>query len=258
MDGELVVAADLRVRRWRWLRSQGLGVACGIATVALFAVGSVALTLTGDADSRAIAMDEIGGFFAPWSTVHLWFYLLLVVLAFYAFNTALCTWDSVSARWRAGIRQPTAYAAALIHVGFLVALGAHLVGGLWSAEIGQLIVGRSYADIGDGRLARLVDLTVERQADGSPKQVRATLEIRAMAGSVTSATIAYNEPLSSGFGADLLLLVRPLSAPDDERGAAVLLRHRHAPGNALGLVAALLMTLGVAGMWRRWMWETPR
>jgi hypothetical protein len=240
--------------RLAWLRSQGLGVLCCQAAVVLFAVGSVVLATTRDGVSADIAMDEIRGFFTKPSFAHTWFYLLLPVLALFALNTLLCTWDTVVARVKAGRREPSAYAAALVHVGILVALLSHLVGGLWSYEGGQVLVGSDWTALGDGRVARLVDLTIAPQADGSPKSVRAALELRSPSGETSTEVVGFNEPLSAGFGSDLTLLMRPIAVPggySDVGGEAVLLRHRVAPGNPLGLVAALLMALGIACMWRR-------
>ena len=93
-----------------WLRSQELGLACGLATVALLAVGSVVLPATADGASKGIALDDVRPFFDRPSSTHAWFYGLVAVLAAYALNTALATWHSVTRRWRAGVRAPTAYA----------------------------------------------------------------------------------------------------------------------------------------------------
>ncbi|MBI5510586.1 MAG: hypothetical protein HY903_17655 [Deltaproteobacteria bacterium] len=243
-----------RPPRLAWLRSQGLGVLTAQGAVLLLALGSVVLTVTAGDASKAIAMDEIRGFFTTPSLAHLWFYLLLAVLTLFALNTALCTFDSVTTRWRAGIRAPAAYAASLIHVGVLVALFAHLVGGVWNREDGQMVVAGDWRAFGDGRLVRLKELQVVPQADGSPKTVRAFLELRAPMGDVTTEVVGFNEPLSAGLGRDLTMLVRPMRVPrtsDRANDDAVLLRRRHAPGNSVGLFAAVAMALGVLMMWRR-------
>jgi hypothetical protein len=248
------LAAPARPTAVSWLRSQGLGVLCGQATVLLFAIGSVVLGATRDDASADIKMDEIRGFITTPSVVHTWFYLLVAVVALFALNLLLCTWDTVVSRVKAGRWMPSVYAASLVHVGVLVALAAHLVGGLWSREEGQVVVGEEFSALGDGRLARLVALRIEPQADGSPKSVQATLELRSEAQELSTEVLGYNEPLSAGLGSELILLVRPLVAPGARggmRGDAVLLRRRVAPGNPLGLFAALLMAMGITLMWRR-------
>jgi hypothetical protein len=195
--------------RWDWLSSQGLGVLCGQTTVLLLAIGSVVLSSTRDGASAMIGMDDIRGFFAPASIVHLWFYLLLLVMGLYGLNTLLATWKSVMQKWRSGVRRVQAYAAAVVHLGFLLGLFAHLVGGLGSGELGQVSLGPDWTALGDGREARLVALDVPRLPDGGIKQVEASVELRDGTGAHSTATVSYNGPLSSGLGSDLLLLIRP-------------------------------------------------
>ena len=195
--------------RWDWLSSQGLGVLCGQATVLLLAIGSVVLASTRDGASAMIGMDDIRGFFAPPAMVHLWFYCLLPVLGLYGVNTFLATWKSVTLKWRNGVRRVQAYGASVVHLGFLLGLFAHLVGGLGSAELGQISLGPDWTALGDGREARLIALDVPRNPDGGIKQVEARVALRDGAGVHSTATVSYNGPLSSGLGSDLLLLLRP-------------------------------------------------
>jgi hypothetical protein len=190
-----------------------LGVICGQATVLLLAIGSIVLASTRDGASASIAMDDMLAFFAPVSVVHLWFYLLLLVLTLYALNATLATWQNVAKKWRAGIRAPRFYAPAVIHVAFLVGLLAHGVGGIGGAELDRLMLGPSWTQLGDGREARVTGLEVEPNPDGSMKQMRASVEMRDAEGSSSEAVVYYNGPLSRGLGSDLMLLVRPHSVP---------------------------------------------
>jgi hypothetical protein len=193
--------------RAAWLRSQGLGVACGLATVVLLAVGSVVIPATRGGASRDLAFDEIGPFFAAPHLAHLWFYLLVPVLGLYALSTLLATWHAVGRTWRTGQRAPAAYAAAVVHLGFLVALAAHLVGGLFSHDIGRVVVGPAPTPLPDGRTARTVALAVDRLPSGMPRTVRAELELVPPGGGAPErAVVGYNQPLSRGLGADLYLL----------------------------------------------------
>ncbi len=199
--------------RWAWLRSQGLGVACGFATVALLAIGSVVLTATRDGASAGIHMDDLRGFFAPPRLAHAWLYLLFLVAALYALNTVLATWDTVSRKWRAGIRAPNAYAASIVHVGFLLALAAHAAGGFLGSDGDGVLVASSWQAVPGFGEARLLSLEVDSLPDGMPRSVRARLELRDGAGDVTDAVVGYNEPLSSGGGARLALLADQGTAP---------------------------------------------
>jgi hypothetical protein len=314
--------------RWGWLSSQGLGVLCGQAAVILLAIGSVVLAATRNGASAMIRMDDVRGFFVAPSAVHLWFYLLLPVLGLYALNITLATWQNVTGKWRNGIRAPRFYAPAVVHVAFLTGLLAHLIGGLGGAELGWVMVGPNWGDLGDGRQARVTALDVERHPDGSTKQVRASVEVRDSEGTVSPAVVHYNGPLSRGLGRDLLLLIRPEAVPAvrlvrgpfrcevevegscdlggvhaellylhpppqqgqrafarvrvrDAGGGAtevfwliprrskqladgsllslggtetrpgILLQRRHAPGDPWALLASILLTIGMAMMWRR-------
>ncbi len=195
---------------WAWLRSQGLGLACGFAIVVLLAVGSFVLAATRDGASAQVGMDDLRGFFAPPRLAHLWLYLLFPVAGLYALNTALATWDNVSRRWRAGVRAPSAYAAALVHVGFLLALVAHAASGFFGADGPAVLVASSgWQEVPGFGEARLVSLDVEVLPGGMPRSARARLEVRSGDGSVSAETVDYNAPLSAAGGGRLALLAEP-------------------------------------------------
>jgi hypothetical protein len=194
--------------RWAWLYSQGLGLICGLATVVLLALGSVVIAITRDGASARLQMDDILAFFRWPSLWHIWFYLLLPVLGLFALNTALCTWRNLARLFKLRIRAPSAYAAAVLHLAFLLALVAHGVGGLASGEGQPLLVSSQWRALGGGRQGRLLELSEARFPDGQPKQVQARLALRDEAGRSWETVVGYNKPLSSGWGSDLLLLAR--------------------------------------------------
>jgi hypothetical protein len=190
-----------------WLRSQELGIFCGFTTVALLAVGSIVLPMNAGGASSGIALDDVRPFFTRPALAHLWFYLLCAVLAVYALSTALATWHSVTRRWRAGVRSPSAYAPAILHVSFLVALVAHGVGGFFGRDDGRVLIGPTPVALPDGRRARTVSLAIDTLPSGMPRAVTAVLELTPAAGGAAErATLGYDEPLSRGLGTDLLLL----------------------------------------------------
>ena len=201
-----------------WLRSQGLGIVCGQATVLLLAVGSVVLTATRESSSRAIQMDDLRGFFQPASATHLWLYLLLGVMTLYAVNTLLATWDSVARKWRAGVRRLPPYGPSFFHVAFLLAMLAHLVGGLWSKDARPISVDHRWQPVADGLELRLQGLELPRLPDGSLKQAWATLEVRSHEGAAPQThRLGYNHPLSRGLGSELYLLAGFSPIPDRAR-----------------------------------------
>ncbi len=192
--------------RWEWLRSQGLGVCCGLATVLLLAIGSVVMAATRDGASAGIGLDDLTGFFLRPSLAHLWFYALIPVAALYALNALLATWETVTSRWRAGLRQPRAYAAAVMHLAFLVALLAHLAGGFLAREGGAWVVSEGWQPLPAFGEARLVSLQVEALPNGMPREVHAAVELRGADGRVEAVEVGYNRPLSAGWGNRLALL----------------------------------------------------
>ena len=192
--------------RWSWLWSQGLGLGLGQATVGLLGIGSVVISATRGGASAGVRLDELGGFFSPPGWTHAWLYLLLPVVALYALNTLLCTWQSVLARWRRGTRDLAAWAPSVIHLAFLFALLSHLVGGFHNREGESLTLTRSWTALEDGRRVRLVHLETELTSTQKVKAIHATLEVADLAGPTEQTVIGYNQPLSSGLGSDLLLV----------------------------------------------------
>lgn len=195
--------------RLEWLWSQGLGVVCGQLAVLLLAIGSVVLVATKDSASAGVSGDDITEFFAYPSRWHLWLYLLLAVLALYGINTALCTLRSVTRKWRAGVRSLGGYGPSVMHVGFLVGLIAHLVGGLGGVERGSMQLGGAWTALPEGwsgTSARVEALHTVAHPDGSAKSVRAIVELRDADGHERTEELGYNMPLSTGWGTEILLL----------------------------------------------------
>jgi hypothetical protein len=195
-----------RAPRLAWLRSQGLGVACGFAVVVLLGIGSFVLASTRDGASAGIGMDDLRGFFDPPRAEHAWLYLLFPVAGLYALNTTLATWDTVSRRWRLGSRAPSAYAASIVHVSFLLALAAHAAGGFLGEDRGPVVLASGWQPLPGFGEARLVSLDVDTLPGGMPKEVRAAVEVRGADGALTRSVVGYNAPLSTAGGGRLALL----------------------------------------------------
>lgn len=239
--------------RFAWLRSQGLGLLCGFGTVLLLAIGSVVLQVTRDGASASVGLDDLRGFFTHPSWVHAWLYLLGAVAALYALNTLLATWDTVLRKWRAGVRAPSGYAASILHLGFLVAMAGHALGGFTSEDLPPAIVSEVWAEVPGFGEARLLTLEQEAMPNGMPRSARATLAVRAPDGAVRQEIVDYNQPLSSGFGGRLALLaeVGQIRIAGIGDRPAILLRPRTTPSNPWALVSAVLVGIGVVLMWRR-------
>jgi len=235
------------VGAWELLRSQGLGLICAGATIALLAAGSVILAATRDGASAGVRLDDLRVFFLQPSPWHVWLYLLIPVLLLYALNTLLCTWHSLARLVRSGARAPSAYGPTVMHLGFLVALAAHGVGGALGGEDRAVVVGPEVTDMGGGWSGQLLDLHVERLPGGMPKQVHARLLLRGPGGEVSDQEVGFNRPASVELGSRLWLLTR-----FDPTRTMVLLRARRAPGNPVALGAVIIFSLGMVMMGRRW------
>jgi hypothetical protein len=246
MVGELKATLPRRVLAV--VRSPELGLLCGAAVVVLLGVGSFVIAATRDGASSGLRTDEVLPFFEQPSAWHAWFYLLLPACALYALNTILCTWDTTIDRWRKGQRSPWQHGPAVVHVGFLLALLAHLVGALGSGEGEPLGVTAEWTDLGDGRQARVVELRPEEHPNGQLKQLLATLEVRDGTDGVGERVqVGFNRPLFSTTGSRLLLLAGA------DRGPVVFLRPRDAPGIPWALGAAIVLGIGMVLMGRRWL-----
>jgi hypothetical protein len=198
----------------RSLRSQGLGLCCGFGTALLLAVGSFVLAATREGASAGIRMDDLRGFWSPPSWVHSWFYLLVLVFGLYVVNTALATWHSVARKIRSGVTSPARYAPAVIHLAFLLALVAHGAGGLLGEERGEAVIAEgAWQPLPGGPEARLLSLAVDRLPGGMPREVRAEVELRDGSGRTERARVGYNQPISSGLGAELHLLAEMGQVP---------------------------------------------
>jgi hypothetical protein len=239
--------------RFDWLRSQGLGLLCGFGTVLLLAVGSVILAATREGASASVGFDDLRGFFAPPAWVHWWFYLLMALAGLYALNTLLATWDTVVRKWSAGVRAPGGYAASVIHVGFLLAMFGHALGGFTSVDHDPVIVTEGWVEISGFGEARLLSLEQEMMPNGMPKSAQAVLAVRGAGGAVRNETVGYNQPLSRGFGGHLALLaeIGQVRVETGEIRPAILLRPRTTPSNPWAFGSAILVGIGVLLMWRR-------
>jgi hypothetical protein len=136
-------------------------------------------------------------------------------MVMYAINTLLATWDSLSSKWTRGIRSPRSYAASVIHVAFLTAMLAHLVGGLWGKEHEQIVARHEWSPIDERREIRVAKVDIERIPRGPIKQIWATVHTRSSEEPtvVEEALVHFNGPLTFQAGSEVLLLNRQGELP---------------------------------------------
>jgi hypothetical protein len=194
------------------LRSQGLGVLCGLSTVVLLGVGSFVIPATREGASAGVGFDDITAFFEEPSAVHAWFYLLLLVMVVYGVNTAYATLHSVVRKWRQGVRRISSYAPALFHVGFLVALVAHLIGGTLTEDREPMVIGPEWTELGEGHDVRLLSMDITRHPTGAPRGITGHVQLRDSDGKVTADAVGFNDPIATNLGVDLALLANYVPA----------------------------------------------
>ena len=188
----------------RFLRSQKTGVVSAFTAAALLGAGSIWMSLF-PALYKGLGMDDIRFLFSPWRVEHAWFYALVTALTVWALSTLWCTASTLRARLRLGVRRPSAYGTSIIHVAFLLALVAHLQGGLGS-ETHRHVVGPQGVEIAGARY-RTVALDEERYPTGMPRVVTATFE-RTRGNTTETVTAGYNRPIVLDAGRRILLLGR--------------------------------------------------
>jgi hypothetical protein len=160
---------------------------------------------------RKLSMDDVRPFFEPCRWEHGWFYALAITLGLWAISALVCTWNSVAGHVRRKVARPSAYGASLIHVTFVLALVAHLWGGL-RATTGRTMVGDAGTAI-DGVTYRTLRIDQETHPNGMPRSITATLQRTTATGS-EEVTVGYNHPITSNLGANELLLGQVDSVAD--------------------------------------------
>ncbi len=165
-----------------------------------------------------------------------WLWGTIVLLAFLALNTVLCSIESLRLKYQRGTLLRL-IAPQVMHLGFLLIVLAHLVsayGGFKGA--GGVMEGETIGLPGGGRV-QVANIQAEPGPMGMPSDYSASVSMWE-AGGVRTATVRPNHPVFyRGFGIYLKQVeVFPV------RGAFIEV-HRE-PGAGLALAGALLFTVG--------------
>lgn len=117
----------------------------------------------------------------------------------------------------------------------------------------DLVRGEARCTIGSEDPCRLGNMEVtllDVAAAGGPHGAVAHVQLKAESGSRQRVGLMVGRPVVLGDGTALTLA-------GVERRPAIVLRHRHAPGNPWALLASLLLVTGLLLMWRR-LWPARR
>ena len=184
-------------------KSQKLGILTGFSVTGLLIIGSLIMNFNPRQYAR-LSGDDISFFFTHKQPLHLWFYLLFLAFILYGVNTSLCTLDSIIRKTRSGVKKVTLYGASVVHIGFIITLIAHLIGGLYSSTEPPVSVAEEWTDLG-GIEMKVTDLKTSSYPNGMPKKITASVSVRKN-GTEFSDTLGYNNPVLLQHGISEILM----------------------------------------------------
>lgn len=173
-------------------KSQKLGILTGFTVTGLLIIGSLIMNFNPH-QYAGLSGEDISFFFIHKKPIHIWFYLLFLACILYGVNTFLCTLDSIIRKAKGGVKKVTQYGASVVHIGFVITLVAHLVGGLYSSMEPPVSVADEWTDLG-GVEMKVTDLKTSSYPNGMPKIIEAFVTVR-KDGIEFSDTLGYNKPV---------------------------------------------------------------
>ncbi|OOP56329.1 MAG: hypothetical protein AYP45_09735 [Candidatus Brocadia carolinensis] len=184
-------------------KSQKLGILTGFTVTGLLIIGSLIMNYC-PRQYAGLSGDDISFFFNDKQPLHLWFYLLFLACILYGVNTFLCTLDSIIKKTRSGVKKVTLYGASVVHIGFIITLVAHLIGGLYSTTEPPVSVADEWTDLG-GFEMKVTDLKASSYPNGMPKKITASVAVK-KDGTEFSDTLGYNNPVLLRHGISEVLM----------------------------------------------------
>lgn len=184
-------------------KSQKLGIITGFTVTGLLILGSLIMNFC-PRQYAGLSGEDISFFFTHKRPLHLWFYLLFLACILYGINTFLCTLDSILKKARSGVKKITLYGASVVHIGFVITLLAHLIGGLYSTTEPPVSVAEEWTNLG-GFEMKVTDLQTSAYPNGMPKKITASVAVR-KDGTEFSDTLGYNNPVLLRHGISAILM----------------------------------------------------
>ncbi len=191
---------DTLKRLWTLLTSIKLTIAFTVVICALAAWGSI-LTVRHPQLYRALDEAVLLPFLmqegARMSVHAFWIIALIVVMAAFALHLVSCTVDKLYSilknrmQWRSFLPH-------VVHIGFLVALLGHLVGGVWGFRSqGNVVIQGEASEVPNakGLYMRLDDVEVKASATGSMEYLRSTITLLDDGKEILTKDIEINNPL---------------------------------------------------------------
>ena len=173
-------------------KSQKLGIVVGFTVTGLLIIGSLIMNFQPH-QYMGLSGEDISFFFSHKKPIHTWFYLLFIACIFYGVNAFLCTLDSIIRKAKCGVKKIPLYGASIVHIGFVITLIAHLIGGLYSFTKPPVSVADEWTDLG-GVEMKVTDLKTSSYPNGMPKIIEAFVTVR-KDGLEFPDTLGYNNPV---------------------------------------------------------------
>ena len=186
-----------------FLKSQKTGIIVGFTVTGLLIIGSLIMNYFPES-YEGLSGEDITFFFNEPKPIHTWFYLMFVAFAMYGICIFFCTLDSILRKVKARSKRIPLYGASIVHIGFLVTLVAHLVGGIWSESGRPITIADAWVKSGEYEL-RVTGLNSTSYPNGMPRKITAQMKIR-KDGKEFDDTLGYNNPVLLDSGTKAFLL----------------------------------------------------
>lgn len=194
-----------------FLKSQKTGIIVGFTVTGLLIIGSLIMNYCPES-YEGLSGEDITFFFNNPRPIHIWFYIMFVAFAMYGICIFFCTLDSILRKVKVRSKKIPLYGASIVHIGFLITLVAHLIGGIWSESGMPLTIADSWVKSGDYEL-KVTGLESTSYPNGMPKKVTAQMKIR-KDGREFNDTLGYNNPVLLDRGTKAFLLRNYGDMPD--------------------------------------------
>jgi hypothetical protein len=186
-----------------FLKSQKTGIIVGFTVTGLLIIGSLIMNYCPES-YEGLSGEDITFFFKEPKLIHTWFYLMFVAFAMYGICIFICTLDSILRKVKARSKKIALYGASIVHIGFLVTLVAHLVGGIWSESGMPITIADKWVQSGEYEL-KVTGLDSTSYPNGMPRKITAHVKIR-KDGKEYDDTLGYNNPVLLDCGTKQFLL----------------------------------------------------
>ncbi len=191
------------MRVYDFLTSQKTGIITGFTVTGLLIIGSLIMNFWPQY-YETLSGEDINFFFKNITPINTWFYVMFLAFIMYGISIFFCTLDSIIRKVRSRSRRIPLYGASIVHIGFLVTLAAHLIGGIGSESGRPVSIADSWVETGDFEI-KVKDFESTSYPNGMPRKIYATMALRRN-GKEFERVLGYNNPILLDHGSKEILL----------------------------------------------------